>query len=212
MGASASSSAGRSKPPPPPPCSSSGVAVSTSRGTSWRARGASADVTFQVGAGSGARRFGAHRCVLAARSPVFEAELYGPMVERDAGRVIRIDDMDPQVFDALLDFMYTDALPGMRKRDAVAMSQQLLVAADRYDLKRLRLLCEHELCKHVNKGTVASMLALVEQQRPSCQGLKKACFEYLRKTPKVLREIMATEAFDHLVNELLLSNKLAIRE
>ncbi|KAF2913692.1 hypothetical protein DAI22_10g105700 [Oryza sativa Japonica Group] len=177
-----------------------------------RSRAVGADVTFQVGAGSGARRFGAHRCVLAARSPVFEAELYGPMVERDAGRVIRIDDMDPQVFDALLDFMYTDALPGMRKRDAVAMSQQLLVAADRYDLKRLRLLCEHELCKHVNKGTVASMLALVEQQRPSCQGLKKACFEYLRKTPKVLREIMATEAFDHLVNELLLSNKLAIRE
>uniref|UniRef100_I1QUQ9 BTB domain-containing protein n=1 Tax=Oryza glaberrima TaxID=4538 RepID=I1QUQ9_ORYGL len=177
-----------------------------------RSRAVGADVTFQVGAGSGARRFGAHRCVLAARSPVFEAELYGPMVERDAGRVIRIDDMDPQVFDALLDFMYTDALPGMRKRDAVAMSQQLLVAADRYDLKRLRLLCEHELCKHVNKGTVASMLALVEQQRPSCQGLKKACFEYLRKTPKVLREIMATEAFDHLVNELLSSNKLAIRE
>uniref|UniRef100_A0A0E0M7V7 BPM/SPOP BACK domain-containing protein n=1 Tax=Oryza punctata TaxID=4537 RepID=A0A0E0M7V7_ORYPU len=97
----------------------------------------------------------------------------------------------------------------MKKPYEVAMPQQLLVAADRYDLKRLRLLCEHKLCKHVNKSTVASMLGLVDQ-RPSCQGLKKACFEYLHKSPKVLREIMATEAFDHLVNELLLS-KLAVR-
>uniref|UniRef100_A0A0E0M7V6 BTB domain-containing protein n=1 Tax=Oryza punctata TaxID=4537 RepID=A0A0E0M7V6_ORYPU len=63
-----------------------------------------ADVTFQVGT----RRFVAHRCVLAARSPVFEAELYGPMEERNTERVIQIYDMEPEVFEALLDFIYTD--------------------------------------------------------------------------------------------------------
>ncbi|CAN6305107.1 unnamed protein product [Urochloa humidicola] len=39
--------------------------------------GESADVTFEVGG----EKFMAHRCVLAARSPVFRAELFGPMKE-----------------------------------------------------------------------------------------------------------------------------------
>jgi speckle-type POZ protein len=37
------------------------------------------DVTFHVGAGG--ETFTAHRCVLAARSPVFMAQLFGPWKE-----------------------------------------------------------------------------------------------------------------------------------
>ncbi|WVZ83228.1 hypothetical protein U9M48_030397 [Paspalum notatum var. saurae] len=106
-----------------------------------------ADVVFEVGT----QIFKAHRCVLAARSPVFSAELFGQMKESDtaAGGSIRIDDMEAHVFKALLFFIYTDSLPEnlMSKEEQGAMLQHLLVAADRYNLERMKLICEHRLCK-----------------------------------------------------------------
>ena len=68
--------------------------------------GEGADVTFTVGGQS----FLAHRCVLAARSPVFKAELFGKMNETLA-QSINIDGMEPSIFEALLHFIYTDSLP-----------------------------------------------------------------------------------------------------
>jgi speckle-type POZ protein len=52
-----------------------------------------ADVVFDVAG----ETFAAHRCVLAARSPVFSAELFGAMKESDTGGVVRIEDMEPRV-------------------------------------------------------------------------------------------------------------------
>ncbi|KAK1643283.1 hypothetical protein QYE76_061088 [Lolium multiflorum] len=49
------------------------------------------DVSFNVGG----ETFGAHRFVLAMRSPVFKAELYGPMREASKGHHITIEDMQP---------------------------------------------------------------------------------------------------------------------
>ncbi|CAN6304450.1 unnamed protein product [Urochloa humidicola] len=51
-----------------------------------------ADVVFDVAG----QIFAAHRCVLAARSPVFSAELFGVMKESDTRGVVRIDDMEPR--------------------------------------------------------------------------------------------------------------------
>ncbi|GJN20636.1 hypothetical protein PR202_gb08036 [Eleusine coracana subsp. coracana] len=48
-----------------------------------------ADVVFEVGG----QTFEAHHCVLAARSPVFSAELFGTTKESDTEGVIRIDDI-----------------------------------------------------------------------------------------------------------------------
>ncbi|KAK3153733.1 hypothetical protein QOZ80_2BG0180410 [Eleusine coracana subsp. coracana] len=98
-----------------------------------------ADVTFQVAG----ETFKAHRCVLAARSPVFKAQLLGAMKESNKEVVVHVDDMDAQVFKALLGFVYTDVLPDgpdVKKQDEVAMAQHLLVAADRYNLERLKLI------------------------------------------------------------------------
>jgi len=126
--------------------------------------GVEADVTFQVGE----ETFAAHRVVLAARSSVFMAELLGPMKERKSH--VRIDDMEPRVFKAMLQFIYTDALPEMDKGDTVAMPQHLLVAADRYDLERLKLMCEHKLCECISTSMATTTLVLAEQHR--CKGLK----------------------------------------
>ncbi|CAL5016891.1 unnamed protein product [Urochloa decumbens] len=131
--------------------------------------GEGADVEFRVGG----ETFSAHRLVLAARSPVFRAELYGPTREGTTRDAIRIEDMEEQVFGALLIFIYTDRLPEMQQEDESAMSQHLLVAADRYDLQRLKLICEDTLCNHVDPDSVPTLLALAEKHhRPR---LKEAC-------------------------------------
>ncbi|CAL4979523.1 unnamed protein product [Urochloa decumbens] len=151
------------------------------------------DVTFQVAG----EKFAAHRCVLAARSPVFMAELFGPMKENTMN-YIRIDDMDARVFKAMLHFMYTDTMADIDKEDdALVITQHLLVAADTYDLERLKLICEDKLCRYIDASTVATTLALSEQH--CCHGLKKACFDFL-KTPSNLQAAMANEGFDHLMN------------
>ncbi|PUZ38997.1 hypothetical protein GQ55_9G242400 [Panicum hallii var. hallii] len=156
-----------------------------------------ADVRFCVGG----QKFAAHRCVLSARSPVFNAQLFGAMREGTTTQdCIQIDDMMPQVFKTLLHFLYTDALPETDGKDdeaaSAAMAQDLLEAADRYDMQRLKMICEDRLCRHIDVSTVATTLALAEQHR--CQGLKEACYEFL-KSPKTLDAVMATDGFQHLV-------------
>ena len=108
--------------------------------------------------------FDAHRIILEARSPVFHALLNIPMREGSEG-VVNIKDIRPPVFKALLHFMYTDALPdelGDGQMDA-AIAQHLLEAADRYELVRLRQICENRLCQTVDVDTVATTLTLAEQ-------------------------------------------------
>ncbi|XP_039783560.1 BTB/POZ and MATH domain-containing protein 1-like [Panicum virgatum] len=150
-----------------------------------------ADVVFDVAG----QTFAAHRCVLAARSPVFSAELFGVMKESDTGVVVRIDDMEAQVFKALLYFIYTDLFPNTAEQDEDVLSQHLLVAADRYNLERLKLLCEQKLCEYIDVGTGATILALAEQHH--CHGLKKVCFDFL-SSPANLKAVVTSDGFKHL--------------
>ncbi|KAL6643066.1 hypothetical protein ACP70R_021247 [Stipagrostis hirtigluma subsp. patula] len=173
-----------------------------------------ADVRFRVGG----EDFAAHRCVLAARSSVFKAELFGAMKEGAEAHCVEIDDMRADVFRNLLYFIYTDTLPEPAepkpgREEEALMAQHLLVAADRYGMERLKLMCEDSLCRHIDVSTAATTLALAEQHH--CQGLKEACFEFL-KSPGALDAVMATDGFDHLtiscpslIKELM--SKLAAR-
>src|SRR6266540_1811677 len=69
--------------------------------------------------------------------------------ERRRRWAIRVDDMEAPVFKALLCFVYTDSLPETTKEEEDVMYHHLLVAADRYDLGRLKLICEDKLCKRI---------------------------------------------------------------
>jgi speckle-type POZ protein len=64
--------------------------------------------------------------------------------------------MEADVFRALLHFVYTDTLRdchSVKQQKEAAMAQHLLVAADRYNLERLKLICEEKLCKHIDTGS-----------------------------------------------------------
>ncbi|KAL7200614.1 hypothetical protein ACSBR1_032523 [Camellia fascicularis] len=141
--------------------------------------GKGTDVNFEVNG----EMFAAHKLVLAARSPVFKAQLFGPMKDQNT-QCIKVEDMEAPVFKALLHFIYWDALPDMEeltglnlKWACTLMSQHLLAAADRYGLERLRLLCESNLCDDVAINTVATTLALAEQHH--CFQLKSVCLKFV---------------------------------
>ncbi|EEC67016.1 hypothetical protein OsI_33736 [Oryza sativa Indica Group] len=134
------------------------------------------DVEFLVGG----ETFAAHRLVLAARSPVFMVELFGPMKESTTVNKIQIFDMEAQVFRVLLKFIYIDMLPEMDQEDEAAMAQHLLVAADKYGLHRLKMICVEILSNHIDANSVATILVLADKHH--CYGLREACFDFLNSS------------------------------
>ncbi|CAL4991299.1 unnamed protein product [Urochloa decumbens] len=156
--------------------------------------GEGADVTLEVDGDM----FMAHRSILAARSPVFKAELLNPIEEEiSTTSCVLIKDIEARVFKALLHFIYTDSLPEIDKSETMVMAQRLLVAADRYSLERLKLICEDKLCSYIGTTSVGTILALAEQH--SCDGLKNACLKFLMSGSN-LKAAIATDGFDDLAN------------
>ncbi|KAJ1690552.1 hypothetical protein LUZ63_014707 [Rhynchospora breviuscula] len=97
-------------------------------------RGERFDVSFDVEG----ERISAHRFMLAARSPVFEAELYGPMMAKSS--CIKIKEMKAEVFNALLCFVYTDNYEHIEKVLSIELVQDLFIAAYRYARDKLKVL------------------------------------------------------------------------
>ncbi|KAL6659236.1 hypothetical protein ACP70R_003276 [Stipagrostis hirtigluma subsp. patula] len=141
--------------------------------------------------------FRVHKIVLAMRSPVFKAELYGPMSDKRM-ETITIDDMQPAVFKALLHFIYRDSLPPMDdlcKDESVEMVKHLLVAADRYAVDRMKVMCESILAKRLDVHSVAATLALADQHH--CILLKDACIEFINSSNR-MGDVVTSQGYDHL--------------
>ncbi|CAM0946877.1 unnamed protein product [Alopecurus aequalis] len=155
------------------------------------------DVSFVVDNGQGQTlAVRAHRALLAARSPVFEAALCGHMLEANAPRApIMVLGMDPDTFTAMLRFIYTDNLPtGVDNDEAI---RSLLAAADRYALDRLKLLCAKRLLGNVSVSTVTGMLDCAETY--NCPELKTKCIDYLMVDPNIYMDVSLTDDFMELV-------------
>ncbi|CAL4986669.1 unnamed protein product [Urochloa decumbens] len=156
--------------------------------------GEGADATLVMDDGE---MFRAHRSILAARSAVFKAELLSPMQEVTSASCMSIKDIKANVFKALLQFIYTDSLPDIDEGEPMVTAQQVLTAADRYGLERLKLICEDKLCNYISTTSVGTVLALAEQH--GCDGLKKACLNFLMSGSN-LKDAIVTDGFDHFAN------------
>jgi speckle-type POZ protein len=164
--------------------------------------GEGVDVTFSVAD----QLFSAHRYVLAARSPVFKAELFGEMKETTM-KCIKIDDMEPAIFGALLRFIYTDDFPDGCGVDKDAPLQHLFVAADRYGVERLKLMCQSKLSQSLDVDTVGFVLDLAE--RCNCCKLKAHCLRYIERNCNRWPAIEETQGFAQLkVNHPLLAQDI----
>ncbi|KAJ3685874.1 hypothetical protein LUZ61_015038 [Rhynchospora tenuis] len=149
------------------------------------------DVSFDVEG----ERISAHKFMLAAKSPVFEAELYGPMTEAKSS-CIKIKDMKAEVFNAILRFVYTDNYEHIEKVLSIELVQDLFVAADRYALEKLKVLCQQRLWVALSIDTVLSTLIVAE--RHSSAWLKEKCLEFA-SMPENFTELALTEEYAQMV-------------
>ncbi|KAG0487829.1 hypothetical protein HPP92_006640 [Vanilla planifolia] len=172
--------------------------------------GFGSDIIFDVGV----ETFKAHKLILAARSPVFNAQFFGLIGDPNVEKVV-VEDVEPLVFKAMLIFMYSDELPDVVELtgsvslcSSTNITQHLLAAADRYGLERLKLLCEAKLCAEINADTVASTMTLAEQH--NCAHLKSVCLKYTAAREN-LGVVLQTEGFGYLEQSCpsLLSDLLA---
>jgi speckle-type POZ protein len=107
------------------------------------------------------------------------------MKEKDMKK-IRIHDMDASIFKAMIYLIYNNSLPDINEDDdtgSTTMVQNLLCAADRYGVQRLRLTCEEMPCNSLHMSNGGTILALAEQH--GLTRLEVACMEYF-SAPKVL--------------------------
>jgi speckle-type POZ protein len=154
--------------------------------------GLEADLTVRIG---WFKSFKVHGCVLAARSPVFRALLCGTMVE-SRQTTIRVNDVDARVFEVLLYYMYNDCLPEFMEEttvEAMNMTQHLLVAADRYAMESLKLICQDKLSKAIEAKTLGITLNLAEQF--NCQQLKNYCLGHIARDTERIRATIKTNNF-----------------
>ncbi|CAJ0931022.1 unnamed protein product, partial [Mesorhabditis belari] len=97
-----------------------------------------------------------HKAVLAARSKVFRSMFEHPMKESSTSEVC-IDDVDAEVVKEMLHFMYTGTSPRLD-----AMAPNLIAAADKYDLHRLKVMCEQALCLALTAENACMTLVLAD--------------------------------------------------
>ncbi|CAN6163133.1 unnamed protein product [Urochloa humidicola] len=107
--------------------------------------------------------------------------------------------MEAAAFKAMLHFIYTNSAPEVdeESRAAATMAQHLLVAADRYGLDRLKLICEGKLADGIVIATAAMTLVLAEQH--NCSLLKAKCVDFIARSRETLDAVLATDGYKHIV-------------
>ena len=135
--------------------------------TSLLEGGADSNVTISAGE----ETFKAHKAILITRSPVFRAMFENNMTEATSN-CIEISDMDPKVVKEMLKYIYTGNAPEVGK-----MADKLLQAADKYDLKQLKAMCERELTSRLTIENVADTCKLAHHHNAT--QLKAKCIGFM---------------------------------
>ncbi|KAL9156049.1 hypothetical protein ABFS82_09G047100 [Erythranthe guttata] len=126
----------------------------------------SADVFFNVNNQS----FSAHHWVLASRCPKLLSE-------------IDISDMDPNIFKAVLWYVYSGGIPQEEEENSdlgsfvlESFMGKMLAAADRFELKELKKICESHISERISAESIAYILHLAELCH--AKELKAACLGF----------------------------------
>ncbi|XP_044010255.1 protein roadkill-like [Aphidius gifuensis] len=89
------------------------------------------------------------------------------------------------VFEEFLRYIYTDKSPNVDK-----MPMELLAVAEKYQVDRLKNICEEEICKTIDFDSVASILICSDTYR--LKKLNKMCLKFMRQN---LQAILSNEIF-----------------
>ena len=147
--------------------------------------------------------FDCHQLVLGVRSPVFRAMFRADMREQKS-RKVNVQDLHPKVFAELLTFIYTGKTLNLER-----YAEELLGAAEKYQLKQLKSICVKKLCSKIDVINCLSYLVIGDIYR--ADELKKSSLhfisrnkgsifksrnwkEYLQHHPHLMAEVVETIA------------------
>ena len=99
----------------------------------------------------------AHSAIISASSPVFAAMLEHGKFKEGVTRTVEIEDINVEVFKQLLKFLYTGVAPDY---DSPVITEQLFVAADKYQVDFLKNQCEDSLISKLAVENVIHCLVL----------------------------------------------------
>lgn len=111
----------------------------------------------------------AHKAILASRSSVFRKLLTSDLY--NSSNIIPITDVEPRVFKEVLRYMYVGRVEHIEK-----LSQKLLMAANKYNVKGLKSMCEEYLCKDLKDGNAMEILDLANEQEADSLATEAASF------------------------------------
>merc|ERR1719452_432232 len=113
---------------------------------------------------SGEEVFYCHRSILSVRSPVFEAMFQSDMCESLSQEVF-IKELKPEVVREMLHFIYNGATSTETVMDEIG--NELLGAADKYQLDFLKNKCEEKLCSSLEVSNSVELLVLADRHHAS---------------------------------------------
>ena len=121
----------------------------------------------------------AHRAILAARSPVFDAMFQYDMKENKTNET-EITDVTPAAFRALLQFIYTGHC------QVGCLTEEILVAANKYEIGDLKQICAKELQKKLTVDNAVRLLVLSDLHQS--EDLKDGAIRFINKNaPAVMK-------------------------
>ncbi|KAK1601162.1 hypothetical protein QYE76_030106 [Lolium multiflorum] len=114
---------------------------------------------------------------------------------------ITLHEMAPDKFKIMLRFMFTNVLPeeGELGDSHLVIFQDLLVAADRYALGRLKVMGAQKLLDSLTVDTVATMLACTDTY--NCPELKSKCLDFFA-VDKYFKKAVFTYVFVVLMQKI----------
>ncbi|XP_076311019.1 BTB/POZ domain-containing protein 2-like [Tachypleus tridentatus] len=119
------------------------------------------DVILLVGQGEKCWRFPGHSFILRSASPVFQSLLACEVTNEDSVTVLRIENVEPHIFEILLRYVYRGADEVYLNSDQTTM--QLLTASKKYLLQELSTICLQYLCDNVTKENVLGILSYLKK-------------------------------------------------
>ncbi|XP_038167552.1 speckle-type POZ protein-like [Arvicola amphibius] len=147
------------------------------------------------------QEFRAHKAILAARSLVFRAMFEHDMEERRTN-CVEIRDLEPEVFKAMMDFIYTGKEPDFHN-----MADAVLAAADKYGLDRLKVMCERALFRDLSVENAAHTLFLADLH--SAVQLKTRAMDFITAHASEVFKTSSwktvVDSYPHLVAEVCVS-------
>ncbi|XP_044576398.1 speckle-type POZ protein B-like [Cotesia glomerata] len=102
------------------------------------------------------KEFRAHKICLIARSPVLAAMFSHEMIEKKTNK-IDIVDLKPTIFEKILEYIYTDEVTNLD-----AHAEDLLEAADKYQIQSLKNICQESICKTLTQENAFKVSALAD--------------------------------------------------